>query len=95
MAIATADTADLTKVDQAHLIHPLYHPTEHETPKIWVKGNGAVMTDVEGREYIDGMGGLWNVNAGHGRSELAKAAEAQMSAHAGLCAYRSALSLSI
>ena len=47
MAIATADTADLIKVDQAHLIHPLYHPTEHETPKIWVKGNGAVMTDVE------------------------------------------------
>lgn len=87
MAIATADTADLTKIDQAHLIHPLYHPAEHETPKIWVKGNGAIMTDVEGREYIDGMGGLWNVNAGHGRSELAKAAEAQMSALAYCSSY--------
>ena len=87
MSLATAGTADLTKVDRAHLIHPLYHPTEHETPQIWVKGSGAIITDVEGREFIDGLGGLWNVNAGHGRSELAKAAEAQMSALAYCSSY--------
>jgi adenosylmethionine-8-amino-7-oxononanoate aminotransferase len=34
--------------------------------------------DVDGREYIDGLAGLWNVNVGHGRTELADAAEIQM-----------------
>ncbi len=31
-----------------------------------------------GHEYIDGLSGLWNVNVGHGRAELAEAAAAQM-----------------
>jgi len=36
------------------------------------------MTDLQGREFLDGLGGLWNVNVGHGNVELAKAAEEQM-----------------
>src|SRR5207253_1883859 len=39
---------------------------------------GAMLRDAEGREYIDGLSGLWNVNVGHGRAELADAASAQM-----------------
>ena len=35
--------------------------------------------DIDGHQYIDGLSGLWNVNVGHGRAELADAAAAQMS----------------
>jgi len=68
------------ETDQAHLLHPLHHPSAHQKPKIWVEGKGAIVKDAEGREYIDGLAGLWNVNVGHGRKELAQAAFDQMSA---------------
>ena len=65
--------------DRDHLIHPLHHPSGHTNPKIWVSGQGSMLTDIEGNEYIDGLSGLWNVNVGHGRKELADAAQQQMS----------------
>jgi putrescine aminotransferase len=65
-------------IDQAHLIHPLHHPTTTASPRIWVEGHGAVIKDADGREYIDGLAGLWNVTAGHGRRELAAVAHEQM-----------------
>jgi adenosylmethionine-8-amino-7-oxononanoate aminotransferase len=71
-------TADLVKADQEHLIHPLHHPLDQKQPVIYVRGHGAIVQDVEGHEYIDGLSGLWNVNAGHGRADLADAAAAQM-----------------
>jgi adenosylmethionine-8-amino-7-oxononanoate aminotransferase len=37
-----------------------------------------MVTDAQGREYIDGLSGLWNVSLGHGRRELAEAAREQM-----------------
>ena len=43
-----------------------------------VSGEGAYVTDAEGRRYLDGTASLWNVNVGHGRTELADAAAAQM-----------------
>jgi adenosylmethionine-8-amino-7-oxononanoate aminotransferase len=76
--MTTWTAATLVADDRAHLLHPLYHPDDHATPHIWVKGEGAVLTDAEGREYLDGLACLWNVNAGHGRKELAEAAAAQM-----------------
>ena len=74
----TPTAAELVKSDQEHLIHPLHHPMDHSEPLIFVKGREAMITDVQGREYIDGLAGLWNVNVGHGRAELAQAAETQM-----------------
>jgi adenosylmethionine-8-amino-7-oxononanoate aminotransferase len=71
-------TLDYAAADQAHLLHPLHHPTAHASPRTWVKGRGAIITDTEGRECIDGLAGLWNVNIGHGRRELAQAAHQQM-----------------
>jgi adenosylmethionine-8-amino-7-oxononanoate aminotransferase len=70
--------ADLVKTDHEHLIHPLHHPIDHTDPIIYVRGRGATLWDLGGREYIDGLSGLWNVNVGHGREELANAAAAQM-----------------
>ena len=65
-------------LDRAHLMHPLHHPSAHATTRLWVSGMGAIITDATGREYIDGLSGLWNVNVGHGREELADAARQQM-----------------
>lgn len=70
--------AGLLESDQAHLIHPLHHPSDHASPLLLVEGQGAMLRDAEGREYIDGLASLWNVNVGHGRAELAEAAAAQM-----------------
>ena len=38
----------------------------------------AEIEELSGRKILDGMAGLWNVNAGYGREELAKAAYDQM-----------------
>jgi putrescine---pyruvate transaminase len=70
--------AELVKSDQEHWIHPLHHPSESAEPIVYVRGRGATVMDVAGREYLDGLAGLWNVNVGHGRKELAQAAAAQI-----------------
>ena len=70
--------AELLVRDHAHLIHPLHNRQTHQSGHVWVKGEGAVLTDADGRQYIDGLSGLWNVVAGFGRTELAEAAKAQM-----------------
>ena len=72
-------SADLLARDAAHLIHPLHDGSAHRNARVWVRGAGALLTDAEGREYIDGLAGLWNVTAGHGRSELADAMREQAS----------------
>src|SRR5580765_9100713 len=43
-----------------------------------VRGEGALVWDDTGREYVDATGGLWFCNVGHGRAELADAAARQM-----------------
>jgi adenosylmethionine-8-amino-7-oxononanoate aminotransferase len=70
--------ADLVKADQKHLIHPLHHPVDNAHTLIYVRGRGVNVQDVDGHEFMDGLSGLWNVNVGHGRAELAEAAAAQM-----------------
>src|SRR3984893_15556390 len=79
--------AELVKADQKHLIHPLHHPIDQVEPVIYVRGRGAIVQDISGREYLDGLSGLWNVNVGHGRAELADAAAAQMKELAFFSAY--------
>src|SRR5438445_1347818 len=71
-------TAEFVSADQEHLIHPLHHPVDNARTVIYVRGHGVMLQDIDGHEYIDGLSGLWNVNVGHGRAELADAAAAQM-----------------
>jgi putrescine---pyruvate transaminase len=68
----------LLEADRRYLVHPLHHPGDHRQPLVVVEGNGAMLRGADGREYIDGLSGLWNVHVGHGRGELADAAAAQM-----------------
>jgi len=77
----------LVQDDLRHLIHPLHHPADHQHPLVIVEGRGAILKDIEGREYIDGLSCLWNVNAGHGRAELAQAAAEQMARLAFVSSY--------
>ena len=72
-------TSATLEADRAHVLHPLHHPSAYSSTRTWVRGSGAIITDDTGREYIDGLAGLWCVNVGHGRTELAQAAFAQMS----------------
>ena len=81
-------TPPLIDRDLAHLIHPLHQSSDHADGRVWVSGAGAMLTDSEGRECIDGLAGLWNVTAGHGRRELADA----MAEQAGALAYVSGYS---
>jgi putrescine---pyruvate transaminase len=71
-------TGDLANSDRKHLIHSLHHPIDTNDPFVCVSGKGVLIRDHEGREYIDGLSGLWNVNIGHGRAEMADAAAEQM-----------------
>jgi adenosylmethionine-8-amino-7-oxononanoate aminotransferase len=68
----------LVEEDISHLLHPQYHQADHRQAVIYEKGEGAILTDVRGRQYIDGLSSLWNVAVGHGRKELAAAAAEQM-----------------
>src|SRR4249920_2392314 len=49
-----------------------------ETPRLIASAEGMYYTSVDGRKLIDGSAGLWCVNAGHGRRQIATAVERQL-----------------
>ncbi len=59
-------------------LHPVYHPKSHANPLVIERGDGVWLYTTDGQKILDGMAGLWNVNAGYGREELAKTAYDQM-----------------
>ncbi|HCK20031.1 MAG TPA: aspartate aminotransferase family protein, partial [Thalassospira sp.] len=66
--------------DVAHSMHPYTNMRLHEEkgPMIMTEGNGARVTDSEGKEYIEGLAGLWSVAVGFSETRLADAAYAQL-----------------
>ena len=70
--------ADLAALDVAHILHPHAAVGGGAPPLIIASGRGAVVTDVDGKDYIDGTCGLWQCAVGHGREELATVAAEQM-----------------
>jgi len=68
----------LLERDAEHLIHPVHSGAATAAGHVWVRGQGARLFDADGRDYVDALSGLWNVFIGHGRTELADAAAAQM-----------------
>lgn len=50
--------------------------TDHEVPVI-ARGEGCYVYDQSGKRYLDGLSGLFTVQVGHGRKELAEAARVQ------------------
>ena len=85
-----AEASLLSELDRTHWLHPqgdLAAPAGTIPQLIIASGQGATLTDIEGREYVDGMASLWNVNVGYGRQELAAAAAEQMKTLAFSSAY--------
>ena len=87
--------SEFVTADHAVLVHPQHHPSEHVDPQVWVSGAGATITNIEGRNFIDGLSGMWNVNLGHGRMELIEAAHAQLSKLAFATAYAGSTTLPV
>ncbi|WP_333700024.1 aspartate aminotransferase family protein, partial [Rivihabitans pingtungensis] len=67
-------------LDAAHHLHPFSdaHSLNQLGSRVVVRGEGVRIWDSEGQCIIDGMAGLWCVNLGYGRKELAEAAYQQM-----------------
>ena len=76
----TWNTAELVAKDQAHLMHPVsnLHLVRRDGPLVFVRGEDVFLWDSDGKRYLDAFAGLWNVNVGHGRRELAEAAATQI-----------------
>jgi putrescine aminotransferase len=76
----TFDTRTLQAQDAAHYLHPFtdFKALASVGARVMVRGDGIYIWDSEGKRLIDGMSGLWCVNVGYGRKELADAAYAQM-----------------
>jgi putrescine---pyruvate transaminase len=76
----TLPTADLQALDAAHHMHPFTAngALGKKGARIITRAQGVRLTDSNGEELIDGMAGLWCVNIGYGREELAEAAARQM-----------------
>jgi len=66
------DTQDIWQKDIDHFVHPWTDfETFHEKGSLVVaESEGAYIFDSDGRRYLDGIGGLWCVNAGYGRAEI-------------------------
>jgi len=70
----------LTKLDLESLWYPMrqHRGIEAEPPRQFVSGDGVYLTDSQGQRVLDGIAGIWCVNVGYGREELADVAREQM-----------------
>jgi putrescine---pyruvate transaminase len=62
---------------QSAFLHPFARPTATDFLCI-VRGQGAVVFDDHGRDYVDAMASLWFCDVGHGRAEIADAVADQL-----------------
>jgi taurine-pyruvate aminotransferase len=72
--------ADLTRRDVDSLWHPLrqHRGIAADAPRQFVSGDGVHLTDIDGQRFLDAVAGIWCVNVGYGREELADVAREQM-----------------
>jgi L-2,4-diaminobutyrate transaminase len=77
----TLDQQNAGRIDQSSLFHPFTSVSDHlrDGPLIISEGRGVRIKDIHGKEYLDGMAGLWCVNLGYGRREISDAIAAQSS----------------
>ena len=74
------DTAHIQSLDSAHFLHPFTDFKDLNTrgARVITKAEDIYVWDSEGKRLLDAMSGLWCVNVGYGRKELADAAQKQM-----------------
>ncbi len=73
-------TAELQARDAAHHLHPFTDSGQLNAKgaRVITRADGVFLWDSDGHRILDGMSGLWCVNIGYGRKELAAAAARQM-----------------
>lgn len=61
--------------DRAHVLHPYtdFSTFKSEGSQVITSANGMYVTDADGQKLLDGIAGLWCVNIGHGRRDMAEA----------------------
>ena len=74
-----SNAPDLAALDRQYMFHPFTALADHERqgPLVMVKGEGVWLEDVAGARYLDAMAGLWCVNVGYSRPEIAEALKEQ------------------
>jgi adenosylmethionine-8-amino-7-oxononanoate aminotransferase len=74
------DANFLKEHNARHVWHPMAHPADSlaNPPDIIVGGQGVRITDVDGHEVVDAVGGLWNVNLGYSCAPVKQAIAAQL-----------------
>lgn len=67
-------------MDKKHFIHPYtdFSTFEDEGSQVITDATGMYVTDAQNKKYLDGIAGLWCVNIGHGRQEMADAISKQV-----------------
>jgi len=75
-----ASGQSLEKLARESVLHPAtaLRTYQEQGGLIAQRADGVTLTDVHGKTYIDAMAGLWCVNVGYGRRELARAASEQI-----------------
>lgn len=73
------ETERLIALDQKALFHPFSSIRDIHDNGVTVmsSGKGLMLTDSNGREYLDAMAGLWCANVGYGREEIIEAMSEQ------------------
>lgn len=79
-AIEKRSRHEWQELDKEHHLHPFTNHKElhKKRSRIITRADGVYIYDVDGNRFLDGMSGLWCVNAGYGRDELVDAATQQM-----------------
>jgi putrescine---pyruvate transaminase len=80
-AVTAAKTlSNLSAIDAAHHLHPFSDMKQLNAKgtRIIARGEGVHIWDAQGKQYLDAFAGLWCVNIGYGRKEIADAVSRQM-----------------
>src|ERR1700731_3458252 len=72
----------ISDLDRANVLHPFTNLSDFVSgklgdPTIMISGSGVRIQDANGRSYLDGFAGLYCVNIGYGRTEVAEAISKQ------------------
>lgn len=81
MTLSNQPDPNIAEIDRQTVWHHLTQHKVFETkdPPIIVEGKGMIVTDINGKDYLDATsGGVWSVNVGYGREDISKAVAEQL-----------------
>mgnify|MGYP006284204491 CR=1 FL=1 len=70
----------LEELSRRNFLHPFTSINDHQQhgPTVMTRGDGIYVWDNQGKQYLDALAGLWCVNVGYGREEIAQAVAQQV-----------------